>query len=133
MLWLLAHWLVQALLVLATWVCWLPRGKDTLIVYSRSPHCLDYFEARLIPQLSQRATTLNWSDRAKWPAFGLSSLIFRAFAGSTSFNPMVMHFKLLRWPKVFRFFEAFRNRKHGQEQPLQELEKELVRRLGVPA
>jgi hypothetical protein len=131
--WILCRVLVQAFVLLAVWVVWLPRGKDTLIVYSRSPNWMEYFEAGLIPHLERRAMILNWSDRAKWRTLDLRVLVFRAFGGRTSFNPMVILFRPFRWPEEFRFFESFRDLKHGKEQPLRDLEGRLARRLGVPS
>ncbi|MCC6494016.1 MAG: hypothetical protein IT424_13460 [Pirellulales bacterium] len=77
------------------------------IVYSRSPHSMEYYESGLLPQLEHRAMMLNWSDRAKWPKLDLRVLTFRAFAGETSFNPIVTHFKPFRWPRDYRFSMLF--------------------------
>lgn len=75
---------------------------------------------------------LNWSDRIKWPMLDLRTLAFRAFAGERLFNPVVILFKLFRWPERFRFYEPFKDRKHGKDQPLKELEEKLARRLEAP-
>jgi hypothetical protein len=130
-LWLLGLVIFKLLVLLAVWILWLPRGKDILIVYSRSPHWMEYFEAGLIPRLEYRAMTLNWSDRAKWTRFALSTLVFRAFRGETSFNPMVILFRPLRWPAQFRFYESFKQRKHGKHESLAELEAKLEKQLGI--
>ena len=131
LLWVLVRFLAQTSVLLAVWMWWLPRGRDTLVVYSMSPHWKEYFEADLIPLIERRSLILNWSDRSKWSTLDLRVLAFRAFAGEHSFNPMVISFKPFRWPERFRFFEPFKEYKHGKDQPLQQLEEYLGRRLGV--
>jgi hypothetical protein len=131
LIWLLGLLVAKSLVLLAVWLLWLPRGKDMLVVYSRSPHWMEYFELGLIPQVEHRAQIINWSDRAKWSTLDLRTLVFRAFAGNRSFNPIVILFRPLRWPEQFRFFEPFRDHKHGKDQPLRELEEKLEQRLGA--
>lgn len=126
LLWLLGAFLAKLIVLAGVWICWLPRGKDTLIVYSRSPHWMEYFESGVIPRLERRAVVLNWSDRAQWPSFALSTMVFQAFKGGASFNPMVLVFRPLRWPERFRFYDSFKQRKHGKEQPLRDLEAKLA-------
>jgi hypothetical protein len=131
LIWFLILLTAKSFVLLAIWLLWLPRGKDLLVVYSRSPHWMQYFEAGLIPLIEQRGQILNWSDRTTWPTLDLRTLAFRAFAGDRSFNPIVIVFRPLRWPERFRFFEAFKDHKHGKDQPLRELEERLERRLGA--
>lgn len=126
LLWLLGILFAKIVLLTAAWILWLPRGKDTLIVYSRSPHWMEYFENELIPQLERRAVVLNWSDRAQWSPFALRTLLFRAFKGERAFNPTILIFRPLRWPKFFRFYDCFKQRKHGNDQPLYDLEMKLA-------
>ena len=104
---ILCQLLALALVLLGVWILWLPRGKDTLVVYSRSPHWMEYFETGLIPRVEHRAMILNWSDRAKWRTLDLRVLVFRAFGGRTSFNPMVILFRPFRLPEEFRFLKPF--------------------------
>ena len=129
LLWLLIVFVGKLLLLIAVWAFWIPRGKDMLLVYSRSPHWVEYFESGLIRELEGRAMILNWSDRAQWSSLDLRILIFKAFKGAKSFNPMVIVFKPLRWPVSFRFYDAFKLRKHGNDQQLHELEAKLAAHL----
>jgi hypothetical protein len=132
LIWFLCLCIAKSLVLLTVWLLWLPRGKDILVVYSRSPHWMEYFEPGLIPRLAQRSQVLNWSDRAIWSTLDTRTIVFRAFAGNRSFNPIVILFKPFRWPERFRFFEPFKHRKHGNDQPLRELEEQVAVRLGVP-
>ena len=132
LLWLIFLLLGKLLVLLAVWVYWIPRGKDMLLVYSRSPHWMEYFETGLIPRLGRRVVVLNWSDRARWPRFDLRTSVFRAFKGEKSFNPMALVFKPFRWPVSFRFYEPFKQRKHGNEQPLHDLEADLLAYIAKP-
>ncbi len=88
----------------AVWTLWLPRGRDTLVVYSTSPLWHEYFESRVLPRVSTRAVVLNWSERRTWMhRLSLSALVFRCFAGSREFNPIAFHFRPLRMHSTYRF------------------------------
>lgn len=104
---------------------WLRRGKDVLFVYSNSPHWKEYIEANILPKMAHRSVVLNWSDRSSWDRWALSVMCFRHFAGSREFNPMAIVFRPFRGAKVFRFWRAFRDYKHGEASTLQEAEKSL--------
>ena len=130
LLWLVIVLVIKLVIIIGVWFAWNPRGKDTLVVYSRSPYWQEYFEARLIPQIESRSLLLNWSDRACWPSWRLRTLAFRMFKGERDFNPMVLVFKPFHWPKSFRFYDSFIQHKHGREQPLIALEKQLAQCLG---
>lgn len=88
------------------------HGRDVLVVYSNSPHWQRYFEDSVIPSIGERASVLNWSERSRWPRFGWRVTAFRWFAGHREFNPIVIVFKNLRWPRCFRFYRAMHDAKH---------------------
>jgi hypothetical protein len=68
---------------------WQPRGKDLLIVYSNSSHWQSYVEEQWLARWGHRAVVLNWSDRRRWTGNRSAEVaLFRAFAGSTDFNPL---------------------------------------------
>lgn len=119
-----------ALLHVAVWCWWLPRGRDTLIVYSESPVWQQHMEAEVLPALSTRAVVLNWSQRRNWE-FGLAVAVFRYFGGRREFNPLAVVFRPLRIARVFRFWQPFRDWKHGRPQRLEQLQAELFACLGV--
>ena len=68
-LWVLLWGLVWLLLVLAVWILWIPKGKNTLFVYSESPNWHDHLQENVIPRVNNQAVILNWSERRKWQSF----------------------------------------------------------------
>lgn len=117
-------------LYLAVWCWWLPRGRDTLIVYSDSPVWHGHMQERVLATVGSRAVVLNWSQRRHWK-FGLASSVFRYFGGKREFNPLAVVFRPFRRARVFRFWEPFRDWKHGRRQALEQLEAELFACLGL--
>jgi hypothetical protein len=65
--------LYEAALYLLVWTCWLPRGKDILLVYSDSPIWHEYMATEVLPLVQKRAVVLNWSERQKWRRWSDSS------------------------------------------------------------
>jgi protein-S-isoprenylcysteine O-methyltransferase Ste14 len=124
--------LFYVLLNMAVWVCWIPRGKDTLFVYSESPVWEDYICQNIIPKIEARSIILNWSQRKSWRRMrSLSVLVFDYFGGVREFNPMAIVFRPFRRPKTFRFYQAFKDYKHEKSQPLKKLEREFFGLLGL--
>ncbi|MGI9427046.1 MAG: hypothetical protein ACR2NM_00195 [Bythopirellula sp.] len=107
-----------SLVLVGLWIAWLPQGKDLLLIYSNSPYWQGYFETKFLPSLEARSLTLNWSERKKWSYLSLRRLAFDGFAGEREFNPLAIVFKPFRWPKRFRFYQEFRDLKHGNEKPI---------------
>jgi hypothetical protein len=121
-------WLVVTLAIyLAVWVSWLPRSKSILFVYSDSPSWYDYVETNILPAIKDRAVILNWSQRSQWPRFGsLAVLAFKHFGGYREFNPMGIVFHPFRRAKVFRFWQPFKDYKHGNNAPLELMQKDFL-------
>lgn len=111
---------------------WGPPGKDLLLVYSNSPHWQQYVESRWLPLLGPRAVVLNWSERSRWDTeHPLEGTLAREIGGDAEFNPMVIWFSE-RWGVLdFRFWQAFRDFKHGNDRELRRLEHEMSTALGV--
>lgn len=116
--------LLGLLLHIAIWCCWCPRGRDVLFVHSDSPVWHDYVEERILPRLAERAVVLNWSERGRWRPT-LSVLAFRYLAGDRSYNPMAIVFRPFRLTRRFRFYEPFREFKHGKTEAVATMESEL--------
>jgi hypothetical protein len=57
------------------WLLWLPRGKDTLFIYSDSPIWREYMINEVLPLLHKRAIVLNWSQRRKWKRWSLATWV----------------------------------------------------------
>ncbi len=121
---LLFHLLAGLFIYVAVWCCWCARGRYVLFVYSDSPIWHDYVEEHILPRLGGRAVILNWSHRGRWRRT-LSVLAFRYFGGYRSYNPMAVVFRPLRFAKTFRFYEPFRDFKHGKTESVAKMEQEL--------
>ena len=59
----------------------------------------------------------------------LSSFLFRRFAGNYEFNPIAVVFERFRLAKAYRFWQPFRDLKHGNPEALRNLEEEFWRHL----
>ena len=103
---------------------WGSQGKDLLLVYSNSPHWQEYIETTWLPRWGNRATVLNWSDRSRWTDSSAVEL-FRRFAGPREFNPLAIVVPKTGKPTVVRFWQAFRDNKHGKPLALRTAESRL--------
>ena len=118
------HLLAGLLLHVAAWCCWCLRGRYVLFVYSDSPIWHGYIEEHMVPRLGERAVVLNWSHRSRWRRT-LAVLAFRYFGGYRAFNPMAVVFRPFRFARCFRFYEPFREFKHGKSDAVATMEREL--------
>jgi hypothetical protein len=112
------------------WTWWCLRGRDILFVYSDSPIWHDYIEADILPQLGERAVVLNWSQRKRW-RISVARLAFHHFAGYRQFNPLAVVFRPFRRSRIFRFWQPFRDVKHGHPEALRRMESEFFRSIGI--
>jgi hypothetical protein len=123
-----------------------------LLIYSQSPNWEQYIEQHWLPRIRGRLVVLNWSERARWKAeHPLEAAIFRRHLGDRQFNPAAIVFRhaerggtVRRWlaavragdaagmlapyappVDVVRFFQPFRDYKHGKEHALRAAEAEL--------
>ena len=120
----LAFYLVWGLILCtAIWLTW--GRRDVLFVYSNSPTWKEYIERELLPSIQTRAVILNWSDRRNWKN-SLAAWAFRYFGSDRNFNPMAVVFHPLRVPRIYRFYEAFKEFKHGDPRKIEELKKEFL-------
>lgn len=117
-----------AILYLAIWLTW--REKLIVFVYSDSPTWKDYIGREILPSLQGRAVILNWSERKKWKT-SLAVLAFRYFGGHRNFNPIGMIFRPFHFVKIYRFFEAFKDFKHGDPKRVEDMKGKLFEDLGI--
>jgi hypothetical protein len=114
------------------WARWIGRAPcRVLFVYSDSPHWKDHIEQQVLPRLPANAVVLNWSRRQQWPRFSLPVLLFRTFAGYREFNPIALVFARFAFVQRFRFWQPFRDARHGKVEPLRRLEAALFERLEI--
>jgi hypothetical protein len=115
------------MLCMAIWLTW--KKQRVLFVYSDSPIWKDYIEREILPYIQDRAVILNWSERRQWKN-SLAVSAFRYFGGHKNFNPMGIVFRPFHSVKMYRFFEAFKEFKHGDAKRVEEIKNELFEILG---
>ncbi len=117
-------------LYLMVWMWWMGRARRRVVfVYSDSPNWKPHIEQRILPRLPRNTVVLNWSRRQDWSRFSLPVLLFRAFAGEREFNPIALVFARFASVERFRFWQPFRDAKHGRDEPLRRVEAALFAQL----
>jgi len=125
---ILLYFLWGVILYMAIWLTW--KKQLVLFVYSDSPTWKDYIEREILPQIQDRAVILNWSERRNWKN-SLAVLAFRYFSGHRNFNPIGIVFRPFRFAKTYRFFEAFKEFKHGNARSVEKITRKFLETLGV--
>lgn len=115
---------------IAIWSLWCFRGRDILFVYSDSPIWHDYIEQHVLPHLGERAEVLNCSCRKEW-RFSLARMAFHHFGGYRESNPMAVVFRPFQRTRTFRFWQPFRDFKHGHPEALHQMEGEFFELIGA--
>ncbi|GEM_PF-2480161 len=125
-----------------TKTAWGPQNKHILLVYSNSPHWKDYIEKNIIPKIKPYAEILNFSEKSNWHLLEDQTgvRLFLAFSGvqkikskgkigwfGKEYNPVVIVLLPDAKPKIFHFWKAFRDYKHGKDKKLRILEDELFK------
>lgn len=118
--------LYAAFIYTVVWFWFIPRGKDVLFVSSKSPNWHDYMESAILPLVKDRAIVLDYSERAKWRRWALSTLVFRFFGGYRDFNPLVVRFYRFAGAHTIRFRKGFIEAKHGKPAELESLRLEVL-------
>ena len=124
---ILLYWLWGTTVYITIWLT--QRQPFVVFVYSDSPIWKDYITSEILPHVQDRAVILNWSERRRWRN-SLAVLAFRYFGGYRNFNPLGMVFRPFRVVKTYRFFEAYKEFKHGNPQKVEELKERLLTDIG---
>lgn len=98
-------------------------GKDLLLVYTSSPNWEPYIATNWLPKWEARAVVLNRSK--PWSRAQLEAVIWKSFAGFTEHTPVAIVLPARGPARVFKFWRAFRDFKHGKDQKLRATEAEL--------
>jgi hypothetical protein len=133
-----------------------PQSRG-ILVYSNSPNWQRYIETNWLPRIGNRLVILNWSERVNWSKrFPVEFALARSL-GDRDFNPAaivllpsstasvfatwlqaIRHFDLVGMlapyspsKEVVRFFQPFRDFKHGKDHTLRAAEARLWRLLGL--
>jgi hypothetical protein len=128
LLYLIFYLLWGVFLYIAIWLTW--KSQSVLFVYSDSPIWKDYMESEIIPRIQNQAVILNWSERKTWKT-SLPVAAFRYFGTDRNFNPIAMVFRPFHFVKTYRFFEAFKDFKHGNPRKVEELKNALFNDLEI--
>jgi hypothetical protein len=123
--------LYRTVLTVTAWAVLCRRGTNTVFVTSDSPNWNDYLQNNIISRIRSRAVVLNWSEHTHWKRFSLPVRIFFHFAGSTQFNPIAIVFRPFHRTRVFRFWQPFKDHKHGKTEPLKRMEEEFFTAFGT--
>jgi hypothetical protein len=112
---------------------WGAHGKRLLLVYSNSPNWQAYVEKNWLPRLESIAVVLNWSERSTWgERHPFEAEIFRMWAGDQEFKPLAIIIPADGSVRVIRFWQGFRDYKHGRDRTLRAAEAELGAAIGIP-
>ena len=123
----LGHLIWTLILYALVWGWWIGRTRRrVLFVYSESPHWKDHIETTILPQLPANSVVLNWSHRLAWNRFDVPVILFRGFAGTSEFNPIGLVFERFSVVKRYRFWQAFREARHGRPDALRLVEREFL-------
>jgi hypothetical protein len=113
---------LRAGLALVDWL-----GTTTICCLFRQSNWKAYLEANIVPKLPANTVVLNWSNRAQWPRFSLPVMLFRCFAGEREFNPIGLVFERFDFVESYRFWQPFRDAKHGRSEALQLVETRFLK------
>lgn len=108
---------------------WQPQGIRALLVYSHSPKWQEHIERVWLPRLGPTVRTLDWSQRKSRPA-SLEASLFRRYGGAQDFNPLVVVFRGLGEPLVFRFYRPSLETARGNPGLLHALELRFFEAVG---
>lgn len=105
---------------------WRRQGARILFVHSDSPNWQDHIDREIRPKLEPHAVFLNFSKRAEWKSSRpLEARVWAHWAGEREYNPMAIVFPPRGRTRLVRFYQPFRDFKHGNYRLLLEKEKEL--------
>jgi hypothetical protein len=110
------------LMVMAVRVVCIFRGRYIIFIHSNSPVWQDYIAANILPRLPADTVILNWSDHLTWRRFSFPVRVFSFYGHHAEFNPMGLVGTALRGVKTFRFWQPFRDFKHGNDRSLKDME-----------
>jgi len=106
---------------------WGARGKVGVLVYSDSPNWKEYVESSLLPRIADRLVSVNWSSRSQWRGNRpVEVRVFEHWAGEREFNPMAIIVPRKGKVRTVRFWQAFRDFKHGRTDELRKQEALLL-------
>lgn len=110
----------------------LQQGKHEIhgvLVTSDSPVWKDYIQENWLDRFGSHFIVLNASRRSQWRNSPATRLYFFFCPQQENYCPVVILLQGFHHPRVYRFFYAFRDHKHGNDTALLKLEEDLAREL----
>ena len=106
------------------------ENKHILFAYSDSPHWKEYIENNIEPVIADKTIFINRSQDSEWKKNNLlESKVIKHWGGDKEYNPIAIIFPRKGKINVVRFYQAFKDYKHGNTALLNEKELELYEKL----
>jgi hypothetical protein len=104
-----------------------PSGKFVLLAYTESELWAPYIEKELLPQIEQHCVVVNRS-RENWKRqFHAEQRALSFWGGWRAYNPIAVVLRPWGRVRVFRFYEPFKELRHGDRSSLETMSRDLVR------
>ena len=102
------------------------ENKNILFAYSDSHHWQQYIEENILPVIESSAIVINRSRDSEWKNNNpIEYQVIDRWGGGKEYNPIAIIFPQKGKIKNIRFYQAFKDLKHGNSAPLKEKENEL--------
>lgn len=106
-------------------IAWPPQ-KFVLLAYTQSHLWAPYIERELLPTIAEHCIVVDRS-RDDWKhRFRVECKALSFWGGRRSYNPIAIVVRPWYRVQVFRFYEAFKDLKHGEPAALERKTRELV-------
>lgn len=103
------------------------QGKFIIFIYSNNPLWQSHIEEEILPKIKDHAVVLNWSERGHWDKSLWVAKAFKRWGGKEDYNPMALVYNNLFSIKDFRFYQAFKSRKHGKYHSIENIEERFIK------
>ena len=121
----LGHVVASAWLASRLRAAW-PANKFVLFGYTQSPVWAPFIEDSLMPQLGDSVVSIDRSEEGWKRNYPIEARALSFWGGIRSYNPIAVVIRS-RWRvRVFRFYKAFQQKKHGKPRELEALVAEFL-------
>jgi hypothetical protein len=105
--------------------------KRIIFVNSDSPIWHEYLNNKWLTKVMNYAYILNWSEIKKWKHNQWDVRMFRHWGGDRNMTPIMIIYMNFFQIRIFRFYEAFIDYKHGRTKNLIVMEAEIEKALAT--
>jgi hypothetical protein len=103
-----------------------PANKFVLLGYSQSPVWAPFIEQSLVPQLGEVVVLIDRSKETWKREHPIEARALSFWGGMRSYNPIAVVIRRPWRVRVFRFYKAFQQFKHGKPRELDTLVSDLL-------